>query len=340
MTPVDQRVPTAGSGEAPITPAGRRWVVAVVIGWAGLLVASVALAARFMPVTNHAVLTIASLSPYLMGGAALSTAMFLVARRWRGAGVALVITAVAGSTQLPMFVGSGRPPADSVQVRVLTANLNEGSAEPRSLCDVARDNADILVFEELTPELADQLSSIGMDTVFPYRMIEPQPAAGGVGIWSRYPITRSDRMAGYRLGMVSAAVAVPGSDTAALFVATHLVGPWPQPIDGWRHEIGQLPETLQRLSADAGSGAVIVAGDFNATVDMKPFRRLLHNGFRDAAEQSGAGLVATYPADSAIPPLIGIDHILTLNSTARDARSVRIPGSDHLGVMANVDVLR
>jgi endonuclease/exonuclease/phosphatase (EEP) superfamily protein YafD len=85
---------------------------------------------------------------------------------------------------------------------------------------------------------------------------------------------------------------------------------------------------------------VIVAGDFNATVDMKPFRRLLHNGFRDAAEQSGAGLVATYPADSAIPPLIGIDHILTFNSTARDARSVRIPGSDHLGVMAYVDVLR
>lgn len=337
--PVDQQVPAISAEDAPM-PAGRRWVVPAVIGWIGLLFASIALAVRFVPVTNHAVLTIASLSPYLMSGAALSIALLMVTRRWRGACFALVIAAVAAATQLPIFVGVGRPAANSVPVRILTANLSEGSADPQSLAGIARDHADILMFEELTPELADRLTSVGMDTVFPFRMIEPEPAAGGVGIWSRYPITRSDRIAGYRLGMVSAAVAVPGSDTAALFAATHLVGPWPQPIDGWRHELDQLSETLHQLSAAAGSGAVIVAGDFNATVDMQPFRRLLDNGFRDAVEQSGAGLVATYPADSAIPPLIGIDHILTLNSTARDARSIRIPGSDHLGVMANVDVLR
>jgi len=336
--PVDQHVPAISADGAPLS-AGRRWVVPAVIGWIGLLVASIGLAVRFVPVTNHAVLTIASLSPYLMSGAALSIPVLLVARRWRGAGVALVITVVAASTQLPIFVGSGRPGANSIPIRVLTANLSEGSADPQSLAGIAREHADILVFEELTPELADRLSSSGVDAVFPFRMIEPKPAAGGVGIWSRFPITRADRIGGYRLGMVGAAVAVPGSAAAVMVVATHLAGPWPQPIDGWRHEIDQLPETLQRLSVDAGSGAVIVAGDFNATMDMKPFRRLLSDGYRDAAEQSGAGLVATYPADSAIPPLIGIDHILTLNSTARDARRVRIPGSDHLGVMANVDVL-
>lgn len=337
MMPLDQRVPTATTDGVPVTRAGFRRAAGV-IGWIGILVASVALAARFVPVTNHAVLTIASLSPYLMSGAALSVVLLVLSRQWLAATAAVVIAAAAASTQLSLLVASGQPAANSVPVRVLTANLAEGAADPQALSAIGGDSADILVFEELTPDLADRLSSVGLDMMFPYRMIEPQPAAGGVGIWSRYPITRSDRIAGYRLGMVSATVAVPGSDTEALVVAAHLVGPWPQPIDGWRHELDSLPETLKQLTADADT--VIVAGDFNATVDMKPFRRLLRDGFLDAAEQSGAGLVATYPADSAIPPLIGIDHILTLNSTARDARSVWIPGSDHLGVIADVDVLR
>lgn len=81
---------------------------------------------------------------------------------------------------------------------------------------------------------------------------------------------------------------------------------------------------------------MIVAGDFNATVDMRPFRDLLGAGYRDAAEQSGAGLTRSFPADSALPPLIGIDHILTRNSTATAARTVRIDGSDHLGLIATV----
>ena len=37
---------------------------------------------------------------------------------------------------------------------------------------------------------------------------------------------------------------------------------------------------------------MIVAGDFNSTTDMRPFRALLRNGYRDAAEQSGAGFAA------------------------------------------------
>jgi endonuclease/exonuclease/phosphatase family metal-dependent hydrolase len=83
-----------------------------------------------------------------------------------------------------------------------------------------------------------------------------------------------------------------------------------------------------------------VAGDFNATYDMEPFRRLLRNDFRDAGEQSGAGLAASYPADSSVPPLLGIDHVLTFNSQASDAHTVRIPGSDHLGLSATVHLPR
>ncbi len=69
---------------------------------------------------------------------------------------------------------------------------------------------------------------------------------------------------------------------------------------------------------------------------MAPFRNLLTNGFADAAEQSGAGITRTFPADSTLPPLLGIDHVLTYNATATDVQTVRVPGSDHLGLLATL----
>ncbi|WP_425294985.1 hypothetical protein [Mycolicibacterium vanbaalenii] len=37
---------------------------------------------------------------------------------------------------------------------------------------------------------------------------------------------------------------------------------------------------MENLAAEAGNGAVIVAGDFNSTPDMHQFRQLLTNGYR------------------------------------------------------------
>ena len=137
--------------------------------------------------------------------------------------------------------------------------------------------------------------------------------------------------------MVTASVRVPGASNDVVILTVHVVGPWPQAIDGWRQELANFPETIS-ATAHAAPGAVIVAGDLNATVDMQPYRRLLRDGFNDAAEQSGAGFLRTFPADESIPPLIGIDHILTYKSSASDMHAVRIPGSDHLGLNATVHV--
>ena len=52
------------------------------------------------------------------------------------------------------------------------------------------------------------------------------------------------------------------------------------------------------------NSAVIAGGDFNATVDHAQFRHLLSGGYRDAAEQAGAGFVPTYPTDYPFPPLL------------------------------------
>ncbi len=178
--------------------------------------------------------------------------------------------------------------------------MRVGEADPNALLDIANHNADVVVLEELTPQLADTLNQTGIKTIFPYQALEPGEYGYGVGIWSRYPITASARIEGYRLKMVSADIAVPGTQQDTVFVAIHLPGPWPQDIDAWREEIERLPTTLGEIKDKANGRPVIVAGDFNATYDMAPFRNLLTNGFADAAEQSGAGITRTFPSDTTL----------------------------------------
>ena len=73
---------------------------------------------------------------------------------------------------------------------------------------------------------------------------------------------------------------------------------------------------------------------------MRPFRNLLRSGYRDAAEQSGAGIEPTFPANWRLPPFIAIDHILSRSCTATSLRTIKIPGSDHRGLAATVMIPR
>lgn len=308
------------------------------LAWFAFLIASVSFAARFAPVANHAILMLAALSPYLAIVAGLAALWLLLAQRtWLAIGPAILVAAVV-ATQMPLFIGSGRPAANSVAIRVLTVNAHDGAADPEALVAAAREHADLVVVQELSPDLAAAVSRLGLESEFPHTAIDAQPHAVGIGLWSRYPISQPSRDSRYELGVVTASLKVPGVSSDTVVAAVHLVGPWPQPIDGWRAEIAKLPDTLRALAKEAGSGAVVIAGDFNATLDMQPFRRLLRDGFRDAADQSGAGLVRTFAADRAVPPLLGIDHVLTFNSSAGDLRTVRIPGSDHLGLTATISL--
>ena len=166
----------------------------------------------------------------------------------------------------------------------------------------------------------------------------PRPHATGAGVFSRYPIVRSSRDDAYALGLLTLTVRPPGSASDVTVLNVHLAGPYPQPIDRWRQEIAALRSTMNEESNGTGRQAVIVAGDFNASLDMRSFRKILRDGFTQAREHSGAGLLPTFPADRMWPPLVGIDHILTLNAATTDVRTERIPGTDHLGLRATVHV--
>lgn len=320
-------------------------ILATLLGLLGLAVALVAFAARYLPITGHPSLIVAAASPYLAVAAPVAVLLLVLGRRWLLTVVALATTVALLLVYVPRYLApsdADLAPSDAdvaaVDVRVLTTNLGMGQADPPALVALASDTADIVAVQEMTQEAADGLSEAGMDAVFPYRVVLPAPLASGIGIWSRHPIVNSGRIDGYALPMLGTRVRIPGVVVDTTVLSIHLAAPWPQPIDTWLYDIAQMPDTLTEVGRDAGAGAVIVAGDFNATADMAPFRRLLATGYGDAAADAAAGLARTYPGRGSRPPLLGIDHVLTKNASAATARTVDVPGADHRGLLATVRV--
>lgn len=300
-----------------------------------LAVATIALVARYVPITSRVALGVAALAPYLMLGAPLSLIVFALQRNWFLAAAAAAVTIATVAVQLPWYVRSAAPPG--VGVRLMSANLRYGGADAAAVVSLARAHADILAVQELTPEKADLMSAAGLDKTFPFRALRACVGPAGVGIWSRYPIATSDTDEDFWLGLLTAKVRIPGVTAEATVVVTHLSAPWPDPIAGWRADLGRMAKKLPQL-AGASDGAVMVAGDFNATRDLREFRRLLRDGYRDAAEQAGAGLTRTHPADIWLPPVFAVDHVLTRGCFATAVRTLAIKDSDHRALVAELQL--
>ena len=161
--------------------------VLTVIAIALLVLSAAALVARYVPISNVVLLALAALAPYLMLGAPLSAVILGFSRQWVLATVAIVLTAATIAVQMPWHVRSKAPPG--VPVRLVSANLRYGRADPAALVQIARaTNTDILGVQELTPELAEALSANGLEELLPHRALRAREGPAGVGIWSRHSI--------------------------------------------------------------------------------------------------------------------------------------------------------
>ncbi|KFI83296.1 hypothetical protein BPSY_0392 [Bifidobacterium psychraerophilum] len=79
-------------------------------------------------------------------------------------------------------------------------------------------------------------------------------------------------------------------------------------------------------------------GDYNSTWDHSIFRSLLGSRFVDSSEQAGEGFHMTYPANSDLPSVIEIDHIVhDKGVVVGDMKTVEIAGSDHKALLATLE---
>lgn len=298
-----------------------------------LCAAVAGLAVRWIPIVNRTLLALAAGAPYALVGAPVAAVLFGVAGNWPLTAVAIAVTVVAAVIQLPLFRRAKAP--SGTALRFLSANLRYGRADAEAIVRYAEEDADIVALQELTPAALARLEAAGLDRAFPHRALREMDEPGGVGLWSRYPLSDIRIDDGFWLGMLGADVHVPEAPVPTRVLTVHLSAPWPDPLQGWRDDLARLAGTLL-TAARASTGPVLLAGDLNATPDMREFRRLLRQGYQDAGAQAGAGVVRTHPSDIVAPPVFAVDHILTRGYVATSLRTLQVPGSDHRALLAEL----
>ena len=237
---------------------------------------------------------------------------------------------VRSARRLPAAPGPG---GEGATLRVLTLNVKGGAADARAItATVAALDVDVLAVQELTSGLARRLALCGLADLLPQSHLEPRDGSRGTGLWTRWPLTPLPSVAGLTAATLRVRIDLPGGPGVTV-TAVHPVAPVADREHRWREELGLIQAAL-----GGTSGPQLAAGDFNASRDHGPFRALLRSGFVDCADaarrRSWPGF--TWPADRRYPPLMRLDHVLAPRDGAvvHEARTIRVPGSDHEGVLA------
>ena len=195
-------------------------------------------------------------------------------------------------------------------------------------------NVDVLAVQELTPHMVSRLAAAGLAQLLPFSHLDPRPGSPGVGLWARWPLTPLPPVPGLTAAAPRARIDPPDGKPVTL-TAVHPHAPVSGHADIWQRELALIRRTLVTID-----GPQVVAGDFNASRDHRPFRDLLAAGFLDCADssQNRSWPGFTWPADGRMLPVMRLDHVLvSRTATVSMTRAIRLPRTDHHGVLAAIE---
>jgi len=235
---------------------------------------------------------------------ALALALAVVLFAGAGIGGAVLATRGLGSDELPA-------PTDT-SLRVMTWNTAGSATSPQEIAQTAvAMSADVVTLPETTIETGEAVAIAMRDLGRPMWAHHTR-----YGEWAADSTTIliSPRLGDYSViessqdgtSTVPSAVAMPVDGDGPTFVAAHAVAPRQDDMEHWR-------EDLQWLADQCGEDDVIMAGDFNATVDHMSGLGVDGGALGrcvDTASETGNGAVGTWP--TRLPELVGapIDHVL------------------------------
>lgn len=142
---------------------------------------------------------------------------------------------------------------------------------------------------------------------------------------------RAKRPVGLDVGNILLEPTGEGPADRPAILGVHTVAPVPGFQDQWRSSVEAAVAPCSRASATG----LVVAGDFNATMDHAPMRDL--GACTDAASATGAGGLATWPTSSGTMYAgATIDHVLAASDrwTPVTTQVVEVGGSDHRALVA------
>lgn len=323
------------------------------------MVAAIATWPQFFKLEQtYPIAQIVSLRPLLVlacAGVLVVALLLALIRPLRGFAASIAIIAlIAGLTNAGILASRGLatdtlPAKTSASVRVLSWNTEGGAADPNQIARTAvQTQADIVSLPETTIETGKQVAIAmrklghpmwahhekftGWDANSTTLLISPS--------LGDYAVVDSAAAGADNTSIVPSVVAMPVKGNGPIVVAVHAVAPRPDTIADWRRD-------LTWIANQCASKNVIMAGDFNATLDhMAPLGT--HGGVMgdcaDAASHAGTGGIGTW--STAWPALLGttIDHVMATGMWKASGSAVLTDldgtGSDHRPIVVQLDPTR
>lgn len=250
----------------------------------------------------------------------------LLRAKWMALGIgvlALILLAMIS----PRAVGGSQPEPGGKQVKIFSANLLHGDAEPKSLlAAIRRADPDIIALQEATPENLEMLREAGVLRELPYVAGDPEWGTQGYftvsrwklrstgdGLWPAYSVVGQ----GFEFRNLHPAPPIrPGGPTRE-----------------WKAALASI--------SPAGKGTLRIAvGDLNATLDHRDLRSVISRGYTDSGAVTGNGFEWTWRGVGSWWQMV-IDHILIdKRASVKDYRVTDLPGSDHNAISATVTLPR
>lgn len=248
------------------------------------------------------------------------------------------------------FGGDGLPAATESSVRVMTWNTAGAATDPATIAQMAvAMKADIVALPETTIETGEQVAIRMRDLGQPMwaHHVEFEEPEGDT--WDAqsttllitpdlgdYSVIESSVDGTSNTSQLPSAVAMPVDGEGPTVVAVHAVAPRPGYMEKWR-------EDLRWLADQCADENVIMAGDFNATVEHMSRWALegaTLGACRDAASASSNGAVGTWP--TSLPRLVGvpIDHVMATSHWVATGSSILPTGSsesDHRPLIVQLE---
>lgn len=311
-----------------LTPFAAAFLLITVVSFTGGVVPAFDLFAHFRP-------------QLAAGGAVLGGLLVFWRKRLL---VALVVAgSLAHAAPLVPYVLAGptRPAcATGTSFRLVSINLHHRHARLGAVKDlILTERPDILLLTEYLPEHVAELQEMG--DLFPFSKQADRDGSHEVLLLSRYVLRdavfhRPLRAAPFFPVLNASICPATEVDTGCFtLIATHAARPMTGD-DKWQKAGLSL---AAELSAQAGGGRVVMAGDLNTTPWSARFSALTEiGGLRDSA--LGRGLQSSWLARSVLLGL-PIDHILVGEGIAVTARRTGdYVGSDHFPVIADLAVCK
>jgi len=277
---------------------------------------------------------------------AIVALLFAIARPMRALALTVALIAVVSvvanvAVVAARGVGTDTLPAKTEDsIRVMTWNTAGSATAPDTVAQIAvAMDADIVTLPETTIETGEKVALAMRDLGHPmWAHYTDYPStqwdAGSTTLLispelGDYAVIESSLDGSSNTSTVPSAVAMPTTGDGPIVVAAHAVAPRQSYMEYWRDD-------LQWLADQCVDDNVIMAGDFNATIDH--MSNLGVDGgtlwrCRDGAVETGNGGVGTWTTE--IPALVGapIDHVMASShwkpTGSLVLRSMDSSGSDH-----------